>query len=833
MIDPEIIQKLTSNARKSIKEAEEIAAFYSSRTVNPVHLLYAIFLQRGSLGNNILKNINLKEDLIIKNMLSEDGATIRYDKKNDAHAKNNNPQLSRNLRDIIIRSFRLASTFHYPYVGTEHLIYSLLESDDSGVKSITQELKPKKNIINFPFSSMSENDPFSNFSKLFNFPEITLTKKKTGKSSATPYLDQFCLDLMKDARERQEIVIGREMEIERIANILGRKNKNNPVLIGEPGVGKTAIVMGLAQKINSGDVVPVLQNKRLLQLDMALVVAGTSYRGEFEARLKEIIREAAINKDIVLFIDEIHSIVGAGNANGGLDAANILKPALSRGDIQCIGATTLEEYKKYIEKDPALERRLQPIKVNEPDIKEAIKIVEGIKEGYEKFHNLKISSESIRLAVELSVKYMPDRFLPDKAIDIMDETASYVRNKNKITDFMREIKKLSKELDYLQDNKNNLVNSEKYEDAIKLRESEKEIRDQIEKLRKKQREAEQKKKVIISTNDLFKTVSQISGIPLSKLAGKKDEKIKNLEKNLNAQIIGQKEAIKQLTNTIYRNQSGISSFDRPLGSFMLLGPTGVGKTLTAKVLARTFYENPKALIRIDMSEFMERHNVSKLIGAPAGYVGYGEGGKLTETVRRQPYSVVLFDEIEKAHPDVFNILLQVLEEGVLTDAEGKTINFKETIIILTSNMGTEDFTNSARIGFETGKKNTGLKSEFESVKSQVLEKLRKNMRPEIINRIDYIAVFNPLREKEIEKITAMEIRKLERRLKEKKIIFHCSPPVIKFLAKKNIAFDQGARLVRKNIQELVENEIAKMIVNGKVQNNKISLDIKKGKIKLF
>lgn len=832
MIGPEIIQKLTSNARKSIGEAEEIAAFYNSRTVNPVHLLYAIFLQKGCLGNNILKNINLKEDLIIKNMLPEDNVTMHYNKKNDANVKNNNPLLSRNLRDIIIRSFRLASTFHYPYVGTEHLIYSLLESDDSDIKSITRELKPKKNIVNFPFNSMSENDPFSNFSKLFNFPEITLTRKKTGKSSATPYLDQFCLDLMKDSRERQEIVVGREMEIERIANILGRMAKNNPVLIGEPGVGKTAIVMGLAQKINSGDVVPVLQNKRLLQLDMALVVAGTSYRGEFESRLKEIIREAAINKNVVLFIDEIHNIVGAGNANGGLDAANILKPALSRGDIQCIGATTLEEYKKYIEKDPALERRLQPIKVNEPDIKEAIKIIEGIKEVYEKFHNLKISSESIKLAVELSVRHMPDRFLPDKAIDIMDETASHVRNKNKITDFTREIKKLNKELEYLRDNKNNLVNNEKYEDAIKLREGEKEIRDHVEKLRKKQREAEQKKKVIISINDLAKTVSQISGVPLSKLAGGKDEKIRNLEKNLNSQIIGQGEVLKQLTNTIYRNQSGISNSERPLGSFMFLGPTGVGKTLAAKVLARTFYENPKALIRIDMSEFMERHNVSKLIGAPAGYVGYGEGGKLTETVRRQPYSVVLFDEIEKAHPDIFNILLQVLEEGILTDAEGKTINFKETIIILTSNLGTEEFTNSARIGFETGKKNTGLKSEFESVKSQVLEKLRKNMRPEIINRLDYIAVFNPLREKEIEKITDLEIKKLKDRLKEKKIIFRCSPAVIKFLAKKSVAFDQGARLARKNIQELIEDEIAQLIVDGKIRNNKINIEVRNGKLKI-
>ncbi|HDH07712.1 MAG TPA: ATP-dependent Clp protease ATP-binding subunit, partial [Candidatus Moranbacteria bacterium] len=571
-------------------------------------------------------------------------------------------------------------------------------------------------------------------------------------------------------------------------------------------------------------------NKKILLLDIALAVAGTSYRGEFEARLKEIIKEATENKDVILFIDEIHNIVGAGNANGGLDAANILKPALSRGDVQCIGATTLGEYKKHIEKDPALERRLQPVKIAEPSVDDTREIIEGIKSSYEKFHNIAISREATDYALDLSVRYVQDRFLPDKTLDVIDETASYVRNKNKISDFSKEIKKMETEKEKIHQRKNDLINDEKYEEAVKLREEEKRFKNKLGILRKKQAEIESQNPVIITSFDIATIVSQMTGLPLEKLSRKHSEKIDGLEKRLNSQIVGQGEAIGKLVNAIYRSQSGISNPDRPLGSFLFLGPTGVGKTLTAKILAQDFFENPDSLIRIDMSEFMERHSVAQMIGAPAGYVGYGEGGKLTEKVRRNPYSLVLFDEIEKAHPDVFNILLQILEDGCLTDAEGRQINFKNTLIILTSNMGTAKFTDSAKIGFESKSSDKEIHNQFDAIKNKVLEDLKKQIKPEFLNRLDNIVVFNALGAKEIRKIVRLELNKLKKRLKDHGLILSCPAKVMNLISKKSVAFDQGARLVRKNVQEMIENEIAKMVVDKETKNNKIGLDIKREKI---
>ncbi len=829
MLESEIAKKLTFHAKKSLKEAEEISRHYSSSSINPEHLLFAIYLEKGSLGNNLLENMGVKRSVFNKVLVS--GKNNDNNNKEAPSKHSESPlKFSPGLKNIIIRSYSMASSFNYPYVGTEHLVYALIESADNNINKILHHSKVKKNNADSAIQAGINNDSFPNLSKIFNLPEITLSKKKPGQSSLTPRLDQFCLDLNKDAREREEVIIGREKEIERIANILGRKNKNNPILIGDPGVGKTAIVTGLAQKINSGEVVPNLLNKKILLLDIALAVAGTSYRGEFEARLKEIIREATENKDVILFIDEIHNIVGAGNANGGLDAANILKPALSRGDIQCIGATTLEEYKKHIEKDPALERRLQPIKVAEPSVDDAREIIEGIKNSYEKFHNAAISREATDCALDLSVRYVQDRFLPDKALDIIDETASYVRNKNKVSDFSKEIKKLESEKEKIHQRKNNLVNDEKYEEAVKLRKEEKRHKNKLGILRKKQAETESQNPIIITSFDIATIVSQMTGIPLEKLSHKHSEKTANLEKRLNSQIIGQEGAIEKLVSAIYRTQSGISNPDRPLGSFLFLGPTGVGKTLTAKILAQDFFENPKSFIRIDMSEFMERHNVAQMIGAPAGYVGYGEGGKLTEKVRRNPYSLILFDEIEKAHPDVFNILLQILEDGSLTDAEGRQINFKNTIIILTSNMGTIEFTDSAKIGFESKSSGEKIHDQFDTIKNKVLEDLKKQVKPEFLNRLDNIVVFNALGIKEIRKIARLELDKLKGRLKDQDLILSYSAKVMDLISKKSVAFDQGARLVRKNVQEIVENKIAKMVVDKKIKNNKISLDIKGEKI---
>ena len=814
MLEAKISQKLTFHAKKCLLSGQNLA----SSEMKPKHLLFAIRLEEGCLGSMLLKNMGVEKNCFSK---------IPY--KTKKSIKKQELRLSEDLISIITRAYYLASNFHYPYVGTEHLVYSLMKSNDADVKDIFEKsaLKDKKGIKDILGSSIN-NDSLSHLSKIFDLPEITLSKNKNGKNNTTPYLDQFSNNLNEELKKNEEIIIGRESEIERIINILGRKNKNNPILIGDPGVGKTALVSKLAQKINSGDVPDKLLNKRILSLDMALVVAGTSFRGEFEARIKEIIRETKENKDVILFIDEIHNVVGAGNLSGGLDAANILKPALSKGDIQCIGATTISEYKKHFEKDPALERRFQPLRINEPTYEETKKILSGIKKSYEGFHNVKISEETIEQTVNLSVRYINNRFLPDKAIDLIDETASAIRNKEKAPDFGKKIRLLENDRDKLVQQKNTFVNQENYDKALSLRQKEKELSQKIDNLKKEQHKSEKEKTIAITEKDVSKTISQMTGIPLEKLSVTKSKiNIKNLEKSLTTKIIGQKEAIQKIASNLIRSSSGISNPDRPLGSFLFLGPTGVGKTLTAKVLAQDFFGNVQNLIRIDMSEFMERHNVSRLIGAPAGYVGYEEGGKLTEKIRHQPHSIVLFDEIEKAHPDVFNILLQILEDGNLTDAEGKEINFKNTIIILTSNLGTSEFTSSAQMGFNSGKKST---PKFEEIKKKVIEELKRQMKPEIINRLDNIIVFNPLLERQLFEISKLELEKFTKRLKFQNIDFFYSKKIIDFIAKKSLAFDQGARLIRRNIQEFIEDKVAREIVEEKIKKNKITLDVKDGKI---
>jgi ATP-dependent Clp protease ATP-binding subunit ClpC len=570
-----------------------------------------------------------------------------------------------------------------------------------------------------------------------------------------------------------------------------------------------------------------------MNLDVAGLIAGTNFRGEFETRLKEILKEASANRQIIIFIDEIHTIVGAGNVPGGLDLANILKPALARGEIQIIGATTLGEYKKYIEKDAALERRFQSVYVKEPSQEESYKILFGIKKNYEQFHNVFLSDEALKLAVDLSVQYIQNRFLPDKAIDIIDETAAFVRSHDRVSDFTREIKELERKQTALFSEKENLVSRENYEQAIKLRGQEKILEEKINFLQKQQARAEKKHAINITSSDIIDTVSKISGIPVEKLSQAKNQKIKNIQKNLASLIIGQNEAIKKLTHTLLRSQSGISNPDRPLGSFLFLGPTGVGKTLTAKILAQEFFGDSQSLVRIDMSELMERHSVASLIGSPAGYIGYGEGGNLTEKIRRNPYSVVLFDEIEKAHPDVFNILLQILEDGLLTDAEGLSVSFKNTIVIMTSNIGTEDFARaSGQIGFHYAKKNEQVSPEIEQIKETVLKELREKMKPELLNRLDYILVFKALDKMAIKKIVELELAKLAKRIFRQGLRLKYDSALVKFISEKSLSKNQGARLIRKNIQELLETPIAEMLVYEKVKNNQLSASIIKKKIVL-
>ena len=809
-------------------QAVIIAKKFAYPEINSAHLLYAIYLRKGSIGSNILIDLGLKKD-VFQRILENNSPKIKAGTVSKIAT-------SEDLKRNFTKAFSTAREFGYPYVGTEHLAYSLMDSNDKIIRQIMSSPSVQNNQrkISRSIKSILEPDILSGLSKMFNLPEMGGAKTNSPgqtKTSTTPFIDKFCVHINRETAQNKEIIVGREKEIRRMINILGRKNKNNPLLIGDPGVGKTALVTGLAQLINAGEVPASLYRKKIMSLDVAQLIAGTSFRGEFENRLKEIIKEAKENKNIILFIDEIHNIVGAGNVAGSLDLANIIKPALARGEMQIIGTTTFAEYKKYIEKDAALERRFQSVQVSEPTEKEAREMLFGIRNHYESFHNVKLSDSAIDLAIALSIRYIQNRFLPDKAIDVIDETASNIRSNNNISDFIRAIKKLEDEKINLLTEKEKLVSEENFEKAILLRSQEKELEEKIKLLQSKQSVAEMENKIDIASSDIIETISKISGIPAEKLSQEKTKKIKNIEKVLSAQIIGQSEVIKKLTSALLRSQAGISNPDRPMGSFLFLGPTGVGKTLTAKILAKEFFGANKSLIRIDMSELMERHSVASLIGAPAGYIGYGEGGNLTEKVRRNPYSVILFDEIEKAHPDVFNILLQILEDGILTDAAGTQVSFKNTIMILTSNVGTDEFTNVSKMGFESGK-SVNFAKKFNEIKDQTLKELERKMRPELLNRLDYVLVFNSLDKKDIQKISALEINKLKERVEKQEIVLSFNKKVADFIAEKSLAFNQGARLVRKNIQELIENPIAEMIIYDKVKNGRIVISIINNKLLL-
>ncbi len=816
-----IFAKLTGHAKKSLSRTRFLAQKFGHNEIENIHLLFAIFLEKGSLGSKIMSDFNVKEKdfaLILKK------TTPRQD-----FTASKQPPLSRELKQILIRSLVVAKKLNYPYVGTEHLICAIINSQDQAAKKILSKIKNKTPLKSEKSTFLPENfiGPFPSS----NLHEIIFSKNKTNSMTGTPFIDKFCLNMNEYVKKKDEIIVGREKELERIINILGRKNKNNPLLLGEPGVGKTALVVGLAKIINSGEVPSFLFGKKIMSLDVANLIAGTSFRGEFELRLKEIIREASLNKNIIIFIDELHTIIGAGNISGSLDLANIIKPALARGEIQIIGATTFSEYKKHIEKDAALERRFQPVQIKESTPEETVEILLGIKKHYEKFHNVSISNDNISLIVDLSTHYIQNRFLPDKAIDTLDEAASNARSKNNISDFMKEIQNTENQKKTLLETKESLVLEEKYEEAFKIKNEEKKLDKKLIELQLKQSQIEKSHPIEIKRSDILETISKISGIPPAKLSQEKNLKIKNIRNILSSRIIGQNETIKKLTDVLLRSQSGISSPDRPLGSFIFLGPTGVGKTLTAKILAKEFFGQENPLIKVDMSELMEKHSVSSLIGSPAGYIGYGEGGNLTEKVRRNPYSVVLFDEIEKAHPDALNILLQILEDGVLTDAEGTQISFKNTIIIMTSNIGTEDFSRaSKKIGFERSNKQKEFSKKFNEIKERVFEELKTKIRTELLNRLDYILIFNALGREEIKKIARLELNKFSERLAKQKTSLIFDKNVIDFLAEKSLAENQGARLVRKNIQDLIENKIAEMIVYEKVKNNKINLSITNKKL---
>jgi len=813
-------EKFSSHAKNALEMAIQNSKANSNKYIGSLHLALGILRERGSIGASILENVKIKISDVEK-AIKELPKENKWD-----------PVLSTDLCLAIEMAFELANAFKYNYLGTEHLlmgIISLSKSDFIKLLGLKGEdivnIKKRLRII------IESTARFPEIAKMFDSP-FGARKDDSREKSA---LETFGQDLTDLARKgKLDLIVGREKEVNRLIDILGRKNKNNPVLIGDPGVGKTAIVHRLAQKIALDNVPEGLVGKKIVSIDLALVIAGTMFRGEFEARLKDILGETENDDDIILFIDEIHTIVGAGSASGSLDAANILKPALTQGNIQCIGATTLEEYRKFIEKDAALERRFQTILVAEPSLEETENIVEQVKHIYENFHNVKISKQAVRAAVNMGTRYLNDRYFPDKAFDLMDEASAKAKNYNASgQNNIAKLKQIERDRDVCVSEKETAIKNGDYERAIIERDKIKKLQQELDNTRQIQQTT---KRLSISDTDIAKLISESTGIPVSEIEDKELLNLEQLEKRMNERIAGQKEAVVAIVRAIRRSRAGISDPKRPIGSFLFLGPTGTGKTKLAKVIAEEAFNNPKALIKIDMSEFSEKHTISRLIGAPAGYIGHEEGGRLTEKVRRNPYSVILFDEVEKAHSDVLNILLQIMEDGVLTDASGRQVNFKNTLILITSNIGTSDFTKMAGIGFTDNTSSAKISSSknYEIIKKNAIQKLRERMLPEIIDRLNSIVTFNPLGREEIEKIVKIELNNLiERIKKQKNINIKYVASVKKFLAKKSFSPNQGARKVRAIIQECIEDKLTDMIIDKSLQSNKkYTLNLVKSEIKI-
>ena len=818
-----IFKKFSDNLKKALIEAERISLDQNS-TLNTEHQLLALSLQKDTLAAEILSGYSITPDKI---GLTSSLLTETLKRKPEVAVSND-------AKKSIERAVQIASLYGHTQVDCEHLLLALLEDENFNSYNIVVHLglKPSliQNQIRGLFGSIKDiqmtrpddgnvdfqDEGLEPLEMMRSIPPLMGAQNKAKKESL---LDAFGKNITLQASKGMlDPVIGRELEIGRVIQILSRRTKNNPILVGEPGVGKTSIIDGLSQRLIEGKVPANLLDHEIFSLDMGSLIAGTMYRGQFESRIKKVLSEVKKRKNVILFIDEIHTVVGAGSTEGSVDAANILKPMLTKGDIRLIGSTTFDDYKKHIEKDAAFERRLQPVKINEPTAQETIKILKGIKTKYEKHHQVKYTDDALVAAVALSKRYINDRFLPDKAIDLIDEAAATTR---KFSDDTMILTKLRREKASLLQKKDDLMLSEKYSAAASLHEKEKLIKSKIKKLESK---IFLKEVIVINENDIAELVSKWTGVPVFDLTLKEKRRYLDLSSKIKKRIIGQDAAIDEVVRAIKRARVGISSPNRPLGSFIFLGPTGVGKTLLAKTIAEEFLNDSRALIKIDMSEFMERHNVSRLVGAPAGYVGYEEGGKLTEAVRKNPYSVVLFDEIEKAHPEVFNILLQVMEDGELTDAKGRKIDFKNTIIIMTSNLGTDVLTRQAVIGF-SGTGNPDL--EYAKLEKSVLESVEKNFKPEFINRIDKIIVFRPLNKMAIKSITNIELDSLKRRLLGSKIHITFSADFKDYIAEKGFNPDFGARPVRKVIADLIEAPLSEKILSDVfVAGDKITASIK-------
>ena len=799
----------TGRAKKAIEIANEVAIELGHNYIGTEHILYGLAKEGSGVASKVLENQEITPEDIIDKIVELIG---------QGEAINETFGFTPRTKRVIETAFIEARKLGYNYIGTEHLLISILREGDSIAARILLELN-----VNIP-------KLYNEIVKVINEGE-DLTSNENGKGrkeakrgsyNQTATLNQFGEDLTKKAEEgKLDPIVGRKEEIERVIQILSRRTKNNPCLIGEPGVGKTAVVEGLAQKIIAGDVPEILKNKRVVTMDISSMVAGAKYRGDFEERIKKALEEVKKVGDVILFIDEMRTIVGAGAAEGAIDAANILKPLLARGEIQLVGATTLNEYRKYIEKDSALERRFSPVTVNEPTEKDTVTILKGIRDKYEAHHGVKITDQAIEAAVKMSVRYINDRFLPDKAIDLIDEAASRVKLKTYTEP--ENLKKLEEEIEETRKNKEDALKTQKFEKANSLRDKEKELKEKYEKEQKKWKNKNTKQVTDITEENIAEVIASWTGIPAKKITEDENERLKNLEKNLHERVIGQNEAVEAVSKAIRRGRVGLKDPKRPIGSFLFLGPTGVGKTELSKALAECLFGDENAMIRVDMSEYMEPHSVSKLIGSPPGYVGFDDGGQLTEKIRRKPYSVILFDEIEKAHPDVMNMLLQILEDGRLTDSQGRTVNFKNTVIIMTSNIGARLITDKKMLGFsQSGDKTEEENKEYEQTKKEVMETLKKELRPEFINRIDEIIVFHKLTDNEISQIIDIMLKEVTNRLSDQKIKIELEPDVKDLIASKEVDKNFGARPLRRTIQNVLEDRLAEEILDGNLKKNKVT-----------
>lgn len=796
----------TEKANKALNLAIESAEEMRHNYVGTEHILYGLVKEGSGVAATALNECGVTEDALREKLESINGTMSLVELTPDDFT----PRTKRVLRAAVI----ISSKTGYTYVGTEHLLLAILSESDSYAVAFLEELGVSVERLAQAVSKGMQGGADDGFGGFEN------ESAPNGSQKGGSALDKFGRDLTQAAKNGEiDPVIGREKEIQRVIQILSRRTKNNPVLIGEPGVGKTAVAEGLALEIAKGNVPEILKDKRVVSLDLTGMVAGAKYRGDFEERIKAAIDEVKKSKNTILFIDELHTIVGAGAAEGSADAANILKPSLARGDFQVIGATTLNEYRKYIEKDAALERRFQPVKVGEPTPEQTVQILKGLRDSYEAHHKVKITDEAINAAVTLSSRYIADRYLPDKAIDLIDEGASKVRLASLTSP--DNVKELEDEIADYEKEKASAINEQDFERAARLRDEQKELQTKLDDAKKKWQEQQKGNSGEVTAEDIAKIVSEWTGIPVVQLTKEESERLLNMENVLHERVIGQSEAVTAIAKAIRRGRVGLKDPKRPVGSFIFLGPTGVGKTELCKALAEAMFGDENAMLRLDMSEYMEKHTVSKLIGSPPGYVGFEEGGQLTEKVRRKPYSVVLFDEIEKAHPDVFNMLLQILEDGRLTDSQGRTVDFKNTIIIMTSNVGARLITEKqSSLGFNSENENAE-ESEKKDIKELVTGELRKVFRPEFLNRVDDIIVFNKLNKDEIKQIAVKMLKTLENRLDKMNIKISFTDNAISEIADKGFDENYGARPLHRAIQNEIEDPLSEQMLEGKVKDGAV------------